>query len=249
MTDMSFRGFPRNRYTPVPDLLFDELLAELSNDELRVLLYVIRRTEGFKRETDNISLNQFAEGIVRSDGTRLDRGAGLSRAATSRGLKGLVTRGILMAQQNTDVKGGRLSTTYAVRFEATPSPPVGYPLLAGGLGVAHRREDPSPPADLQETVLQETEQVEREPEELRQVWARTLEQLRTGMTAANYRTWLADTCPLRRQGNTLVVGAPSDFVREWLQTRFRLLVRRVLQDLDAQLTDVVFEVISREQMA
>ncbi len=51
-TAVPFEGFPRNRYTQVPDLLFDQLLAELTNDELRILLYVIRRTEGFKRDTD-----------------------------------------------------------------------------------------------------------------------------------------------------------------------------------------------------
>ena len=49
-----FRGFSGPNYTPVPDELFDELMVELSGAELKVLLYIIRRTFGFKRDADMI---------------------------------------------------------------------------------------------------------------------------------------------------------------------------------------------------
>ena len=62
------------------------------------------------------------------------------------------------------------------------------------------------------------------------------------MTAANYQTWLADTYPLGRRGKTLVVGAPSGFVRDWLETRFRTLVRRVLREVGADVDDVSFAI-------
>ena len=45
-----FEGFSAPNYTPVPDDLFDELAPELTESELRVLLYVLRRTFGFKRK-------------------------------------------------------------------------------------------------------------------------------------------------------------------------------------------------------
>jgi hypothetical protein len=44
-----FTGYASPNYTPVPDELFDEQLPDLSGAELKVLLYVIRRTFGFKR--------------------------------------------------------------------------------------------------------------------------------------------------------------------------------------------------------
>jgi chromosomal replication initiation ATPase DnaA len=75
-------------------------------------------------------------------------------------------------------------------------------------------------------------------------WAAVLARLEQQMTAANYQTWLADTRPLGRRGATLVVGAPSGFVRDWLQTRFRALVRRALQDVAPALTDVTFAIAS-----
>ncbi len=46
---LRFKGFISPRYTQVPDALFDELMAYLSGAELKVLLYIIRRTLGFKK--------------------------------------------------------------------------------------------------------------------------------------------------------------------------------------------------------
>jgi hypothetical protein len=45
-----------------PDLLFDEVLAEISGNQLEVLMYIIRRTFGFKQDSDNISISQIQHG-------------------------------------------------------------------------------------------------------------------------------------------------------------------------------------------
>lgn len=73
-----FHGFARPTYTPVPDELFDELLTRLNGAELKTLLYIARRTFGFKRDSDNISLSQMLKGITTKDGRRLDGGTGVS---------------------------------------------------------------------------------------------------------------------------------------------------------------------------
>jgi hypothetical protein len=44
---------------------------------VKVLLYIIRRTFGFKKDQDNISLSQMLNGIVKKNGERLDSGTGL----------------------------------------------------------------------------------------------------------------------------------------------------------------------------
>ena len=69
-----FRGFDSPNYTPTPDALFDELAPNLTESELRVLLYIVRRTFGFKRDADAISLTQLVSGITTKDGRVLDRG-------------------------------------------------------------------------------------------------------------------------------------------------------------------------------
>ena len=68
-TPFRFAGFSAPRYTQVPDQLFDELLSVLTGAELKVLLYICRRTFGFKKDSDNISINQMLNGIRRKDGT------------------------------------------------------------------------------------------------------------------------------------------------------------------------------------
>ena len=96
MPDSKFRGFNKPTYTPVPDQLFDELLPTLREAEIKALLYIIRRTFGFKKDQDSISFNQFLKGITTKDGKVLDRGCGikgasnLSRAPTSLEEKGII---------------------------------------------------------------------------------------------------------------------------------------------------------------
>src|SRR3712207_6438328 len=112
-----FAGFSSPNTTPVPDVLFDELLLLLDNAELRVLLYIIRRTFGFKRSTDDIAISQMVDGIRKKDGTVLDRGTGMSKGSVIRGLKGLLEKGVILARRNTSRERGFEPTTYALKFK------------------------------------------------------------------------------------------------------------------------------------
>jgi hypothetical protein len=73
----TFRGYNPVRYTPCPDEFFDQQMADMDDDELRVTLYAFRRTFGFKKTGDAISISQFLHGITTRDGRQLDRGCGL----------------------------------------------------------------------------------------------------------------------------------------------------------------------------
>lgn len=115
-----YTGFQSPNFTQVPDDLFDVLLPELSDPELRVLLYIIRRTYGFKKESDEISLRQMVDGITTRDGRVLDRGVGVSKASVARALQGLQAKGIVIATRNRSTARGNEPTTYALRFRAAP---------------------------------------------------------------------------------------------------------------------------------
>lgn len=117
-----FEGFENPTTTPVPDVLFDRLLTCVSDAELRVLLYIVRRTFGFKKSADDISLKQMVEGIKKRDGEALDHGAGLSKAGATKGLKGLVEKGIIVSRHNSSPEKGNLPTTYALRFKGNSAP-------------------------------------------------------------------------------------------------------------------------------
>lgn len=116
MSDFRFSGFTAPNYTQVPNELFDQLLPHLNEGELKVLLYIIRRTFGFGRQSDNISLSQMVEGLVTSDGRRLDSGVGLSKSSVARALQGLTAKEIILSQRNRDPVRGDLPTSYRLHL-------------------------------------------------------------------------------------------------------------------------------------
>jgi len=112
--DLLFLGFRSPNYTTVPDELFDILLPRLSGAELKILLYIVRRTFGWKKGSDRISLSQFESGITRKTGEVLDGGTGLSSRAIRIALQSLVEKNILVKKRITSRERGHESTEYAL---------------------------------------------------------------------------------------------------------------------------------------
>ncbi|HZR99742.1 MAG TPA: DnaA N-terminal domain-containing protein [Chloroflexota bacterium] len=345
-----FEGIESPNGTIFPDALLDQVMPFLSPTEWKVCSYIVRRTFGWKKASDRISLEQICHGIVRRDGSRLDHGTQLDRKTAIKALRGLEAKGVIVAQRNYSDARGYEATSYGLRFRGqTPTRTLGEKIPLGGDGVGENlpqgpgeplpeapREDfpqasgahppalvvsghPQPtsgttipattndsnqsnqqresgdegltrlgltdgtPEERAAAVSSQTPHGTPGPNGARSgqsrlgeslaatagtgaggegvlaspplpgmerttseadagIWAAVLARLEQQMTAANYQTWLADTRPLGRRGATLVVGAPSGFVRDWLQTRFRALVRRALQDVAPALTDVTFAI-------
>lgn len=134
-----FPGFSSPNYTQVPDELFDQLLPRLSGAELKVLLYVIRRTFGFKRESDNISLSQMLHGLRSRDGRVLDHGVGLSKKTLLQAIKSLEEQNVIQTERRRSLEKGDEPTTYRLnvlgsRTARETTPPVGEKLHQGGGG-------------------------------------------------------------------------------------------------------------------
>ena len=153
-----FDGFASPNYTSIPDDFFDVLAPELTEAELRVLIYLMRRTFGWKKSSDDVSLKQLVEGITTREGRVLDRGTGMSKSAVVRGLAGLEEKGVIIAQRNASAERGNLPTTYALRMAAVtpvslkdpPCPPGEHPLVPPAEQAPVLLENP------QETVVQQT---------------------------------------------------------------------------------------------
>ena len=132
----SFGGFQEPNFTPVPDEFFDFFLPDLTVSEFKVFLYIVRRTLGFKKRMDAVSLTQICEGITRADGEVLDRGTGLTRRGAVYAIEGLIDKGLLRKITQRAEDGGFLPSLYSLRFasaeehdrEASP-PPIRKPPL------------------------------------------------------------------------------------------------------------------------
>jgi hypothetical protein len=136
-----FGGFALPSYTQVPDEFFDAVAPRLKEAELRVALYVIRRTFGFKKVADAISLDQLVAGIRTRDGRVLDAGTGMTRKGVIAGIKGLLAKQVLIAEARVDENGGSLPTVYRLHMQGelrpvspgvTQSNPGGLPKVTPG---------------------------------------------------------------------------------------------------------------------
>jgi hypothetical protein len=157
--------------TQVPDVILDQWMSELSGAEFKVVMYVARRTYGFGRDSDDISINQICRGIRRRDGTRLDQGTGLSRSGVKAACNSLIGKGVLLRSGNVAQDGReREESTYRLNLYApVTSEPVGRKKAYPGRKVTEvgRKAAAGRPTigrqvgqklALQETGIQETEQ-------------------------------------------------------------------------------------------
>ena len=154
-----FKGYSKPNYTPVPDELFDEQLPDLSGAELKVLLYIIRRTFGFKKESDNISLNQLLHGITTKEDVVLDRGTGLSKKTLLDTIRNLIEKNLIISERRRSKEKGDEPTTYRLNIigetAENTNTPRGVKSTPGG-EVKSTPGARSKNYTTQETVIQET---------------------------------------------------------------------------------------------
>jgi|SRR5579871_336738 len=107
--------------TQIPDVILDFWLSELSGAELKVVFYIARRTYGFRKLSDNISLSQICTGIKKRDGTVLDTGTGLSRSSVARAVKTLEEQGIILRKINlSQTSNEHEESTYSLNLDWHP---------------------------------------------------------------------------------------------------------------------------------
>jgi phage replication O-like protein O len=121
---VTFPGFQFPNTTQIPNGVFDALMPHLSGGELKVLLYICRRTFGFRKDSDSISLTQIAHGITTKAGRVLDQGTGLSKRHVINALKALEKRNIITVTRKVDETGLNEVNTYSLNMLA----------MGGGVG-------------------------------------------------------------------------------------------------------------------
>jgi replication protein O len=154
----TFPGFQFPNTTQIPNEVFDTLMPHLSGGELKVLLYICRRTFGFRKDSDSISLTQIAHGITTKAGRVLDQGTGLSKRQVQRALRALEGRQVIQVERKVDETGSHEINTYRLNVLGGDkmSPPVVTP-VSGEVG--------TPMSPGVETSASTTKQREQKKEE------------------------------------------------------------------------------------
>jgi phage replication O-like protein O len=114
----TFPGFQFPNTTQIPNDVFDTLMPSLSGGELKVLLYICRRTFGFRKDSDRISLSQIAHGITTKAGRVLDHGTGLCKRHVINALKSLEKKNIITVTRIVDETGLYEVNTYSLNIIA-----------------------------------------------------------------------------------------------------------------------------------
>ncbi len=161
-----FQGIDDVTYTQVPDVFFDFLMPRLTGAELKVLLYVARRTFGFKKKRDDISFSQICSGITTREGKVLDEGTGLSKSTAQIAVKGLLSKEVIVANKRSSRERGNEPTTYSLKFrKVVPDGPYTGNRHRGmpEIGTALYRKSATQETVVQQTVLSNDVNVERTP--------------------------------------------------------------------------------------
>lgn len=163
-----FEGFLRPNFTQVPNPVIDQLMPILSEAEFKVLMYIVRRTFGFDKDYDAISLSQMTDGITTRDGRVLDKGTGLSKSSVRRGVSGLQEKGVIVVRKVRNEDGEYETNVYSLRFQDEEgvgseqnNPPVKFEQ-----GVGPERDYPGSMmkpgvgqnSDIQQKAIQQKEQ-------------------------------------------------------------------------------------------
>ena len=101
---MNYPGYDEPNYTQTPNALFDDHLRDMGDAELRVVLCAIRKTFGYHKQEDGISLTQF------------QRMTGLSRQGVIDGIDAATQRGLLFLDDGSSAqsRSGTISKALAV---------------------------------------------------------------------------------------------------------------------------------------
>ena len=65
-------------------------------------------------------------------------------------------------------------------------------------------------------------------ENIHDLWNRALDQIEKKLSKPSFETWLKSTKAHALQGDTLIITAPNDFARDWLESRYSKLFDEAL---------------------
>ncbi|EGL83540.1 Chromosomal replication initiator protein dnaA [Caldalkalibacillus thermarum TA2.A1] len=68
-------------------------------------------------------------------------------------------------------------------------------------------------------------------ENVRDLWARVLQEIKDKVSKPSYETWLESTQAHALENDTLVIVAPNEFIRDWLDNHYRPLISETVFDI------------------
>lgn len=77
-------------------------------------------------------------------------------------------------------------------------------------------------------------------EDIQQLWTDVLSSIRKKLSKPSYETWLKSTSAHSYKNDTLIIAAPNEFARDWLENHYTQLIMQILQELTGSKLNVSF---------
>ena len=154
----TFLGFqpPQENWSRLPHQLIDFLPEISSVAELKVVLYILRHTWGYGDTEKRISVDEFCNGRLRADGSRIDGGCGISPNSVRSGLDAAVAHGLItVAVDDSDL--ARIKKYYALAVAVD-----GVQDLRSGVQKLNPRSSKVEPRTEKETIERNLEKKEED---------------------------------------------------------------------------------------
>jgi hypothetical protein len=102
-------------FTKFPHELIEEM-HKMSDPELRIVLYIFRHTWGYQEfdEGKKITTEEFMKGRKRRDGSRIDKGTGLSDRGVKNGVTDALKHGYILCEVDANDKA-RIKKYYSIK--------------------------------------------------------------------------------------------------------------------------------------
>ena len=95
----------QKNYTQMPNIILDYWMARLSSPQFKILSAIVRKTVGWQKLEDALSIGQFK------------KITGLSHSTIIKGIKQLLSRGLIIQRKVKSAEGDDAPSIYSVNFE------------------------------------------------------------------------------------------------------------------------------------
>ncbi len=239
----------QNGYTAIPNFFFDEMMPRVAAEDLKVLLFIWRKTWGWQKRRDFISLTQIQQGarVCRHkalSGVRLWESVGLLRRTGRSGIRGIVEYEIVLdcvpkvltSALDALVSPMNRCSGRNATSASEASPPVSQTHTQNK--TIKRNQEKEPPIRLpnnretqNSTTVTESLLVRENRTQAEELWGRILQLLKNKGNPQTYHTWFQPTNGISSDGQVLVVSAPNTMFTHWLENDGARYVGKVLDEI------------------
>jgi chromosomal replication initiator protein len=81
---------------------------------------------------------------------------------------------------------------------------------------------------------------------IKELWEAALGEIKLNISKANYLTWLKDTFILDVKDNTVFIGVPSSFTKEWLENKYHKQILHAIYSLNPKIKKIEYLVTTNK---